>query len=211
MRITIFDTETTGLPARNEGLEKQPHIIQFAAFIYEYDPATRRFQEVERYNTMVKPPISIPEDSVRITGITDQQVASAPTFAEVVDRILQIFANTDLAVAHNLSFDEEIVGYELERLGKSKSFINKGRFDTMEGTRNLCKLPTKSGGYKAPRLMELHQFLLNESFEEAHNAEKDVAALGRCVKVLLQEGLYQPPVTPSAAPKVEETEQISLF
>lgn len=129
----------------------------------------------------------------------------------LIDRILQIFANTDLAVAHNLSFDEEIVGYELERLGKSKSFINKGRFDTMEGTRNLCKLPTKSGGYKAPRLMELHQFLLNESFEEAHNAEKDVAALGRCVKVLLQEGLYQPPVTPSAAPKVEETEQISLF
>lgn len=211
MRITIFDTETTGLPARNEGLEKQPHIIQFAAFIYEYDPTTRRFQEVERYNTMVKPPISIPEDSVRITGITDQQVASAPTFAEVADRILQIFANTDLAVAHNLSFDEEIVGYELERLGKSKAFISKGRFDTMEGTRNLCKLPTKSGGYKAPRLMELHQFLLNESFEEAHNAEKDVAALGRCVKVLLQEGLYQPPVSQAALPKVEETEQISLF
>lgn len=211
MRITIFDTETTGLPARNEGLEKQPHIIQFAAFIYEYDPTTRRFQEVERYNTMVKPPISIPEDSVRITGITDQQVSTAPTFAQVADRILEIFANTDLAVAHNLSFDEEIIGYELERLGKSKAFISKGRFDTMEGTRNLCKLPTKSGGYKAPRLMELHQFLLNESFVEAHNAEKDVAALGRCVKVLLQEGLYQPQVSASSTPKVEETSQTSLF
>ncbi len=211
MRITIFDTETTGLPVRNESLEKQPYIIQFAAFMYEYDPASRRFQEVERYNTMVKPPIPVPEESTRISGITDQHVATAPTFAQVADRILGIFANTDLAVAHNLSFDEEIVGYELERLGKSKSFISKGRFDTMEGTRNLCKLPTKSGGYKAPRLMELHQFLLNESFEEAHNAEKDVAALGRCVKVLLQEGLYQPTQSSNSTPKVEEIAQASLF
>ncbi|MCC6643672.1 3'-5' exonuclease [Candidatus Peregrinibacteria bacterium] len=210
MIITIFDTETTGLPKREGTLADQPYLIQFAAFTYEFDPRSRHFREIERYNTLIKPPIAIPEESVRITGITDSAVAGAPAFADVAGKIQEIFAKSDLSVAHNISFDEEVIGYELERHGAPKNFISRGRYDTMEGTRNLCKLPGKNGGYKAPRLMELHQFLLNESFQEAHNAEKDVAALARCVKVLLQEGLYQPP-TELPVQAQPEHEQISLF
>jgi DNA polymerase III epsilon subunit-like protein len=209
MLITIFDTETTGLPVRGGTLNEQPYIIQFASITYRFDSSTRLFQEVEQYNQLIKPPISIPADSTRITGISDQTVSNSPAFTEVVDQILSIFKKTDLAVAHNLSFDQEIIGYELERLGKNKDFLPATRFDSMEGTRNICKLPTKTGGYKAPKLMELHQFLLNESFQEAHNAIKDVEALGRCVKVLLKEGLYQPKIE---QPKKENNnEQIALF
>jgi hypothetical protein len=59
--------------------------------------------------------------------------------------------------------------------------------------------------------MELHQFLLNESFQEAHNAEKDVEALSRCVKVLLQQGLYQPVLEAKTVSPLQTSEQISLF
>lgn len=209
MFITIFDTETTGLPVRGGSLAEQPHVIQFASITYKFDQVTKSFQEVEKYNQLIKPPISIPADSTRITGISDQTVANSPNFAAVADQILAIFKKSDLAVAHNLNFDQEILSNEMERLGKNKDFLPAGRFDSMEGTRNICKLPTKTGGYKAPKLMELHQFLLNESFQEAHNAIKDVEALGRCVKVLLKEGLYQPKLQETK--KEQTNEQISLF
>lgn len=212
MRITIFDTETTGLPKRDMPLSEQPYIIQFASQTYEFDPATRRFMEVERYNQLIKPPIAVPEESTRISRISDETVKNSPSFAEVAPRIIEIFANSDLAVAHNLGFDQEIIGNELERMGQSKNIYPATVFDTLEGTRHLCKLPGKNGNYKAPRLMELHQFLLNESFAEAHDAEKDVEALARCVKVLLQQGLYQPVLIQKEESNSTATvEQASLF
>ena len=212
MRITIFDTETTGLPRREGKLEDQPYIIQFASQTFEYDPASRRFQEVERYNQLIKPPVPVPEESTRISRISDETVKNSPVFAEVAPRIINIFAQSDLVVAHNLSFDQEIVGYELERMGHSKDIYPGTVYDTLEGTRNLCKLPGKNGNYKAPKLMELHQFLLNESFAEAHDAEKDVEALSRCVKVLLQQGLYQPSPIRAADPvSSQQAEQAALF
>ena len=209
MRITIFDTETTGLPVRDGKLSDQPHVIQFASQTFEYDPKSRRFIEISRYNQMIKPLAPISADSVRITGITEEMVANMPTFSQVADQVIAIFRNTDLAVAHNLSFDQEILSFEMERLGLPKNCLPANTFCSMEGTRNLCKLPGKSGySYKSPKLMELHQFLLNESFTEAHNAEKDVEALARCVKVLLQNGLYQPVLI---EPQEVLAEQTALF
>jgi DNA polymerase III epsilon subunit-like protein len=212
MRITVFDTETTGLPKREAPLSEQPYVIQFASQTFEYDPATRRFQEVGRYSQLIKPPVPIPEESTRICRISDQSVINSPAFREVAPRIIEIFAGSDLVVAHNLSFDQEMLGYELERNGFSPNIYPAGLYDTLEGTRSLCKLPGKNGNYKAPRLMELHQFLLNESFEEAHDAAKDVEALARCLRVLLQEGLYQPE-TVSRGMEQQKTgaEQASMF
>jgi DNA polymerase III subunit alpha len=208
MLIAIFDTETTGLPVRNRPLADQPYIIQFAAITYEFHEQTGMFREVEKYDQLIKPPIPVPPDSTRISGITNESVANAPTFAQVADKILDIFDKADLAVAHNLSFDREMLENEFERLGKGKNFLPANHYDSMEGTRHICKLPTKTGGYKSPKLMELHQFLLNESFEDAHNAIKDVEALGRCMKVILREGIYRPP---QKVQRVQEQEQISLF
>lgn len=212
MRITVFDTETTGLPKRDAPLDEQPYIIQFAAQVFQYDPLTRRFQEVDRYNQLIKPPVAIPEESTRISRISDQMVAGSPSFADVASRIISIFAGSDLVVAHNLPFDREILNYELERNGLDKNIYPQNSYDTLEGTRGLCKLPGKNGNYKAPRLMELHQFLLNESFEEAHDAEKDVEALSRCLRVLLQEGIYQPQLSDRQETEAKTTvEQASLF
>lgn len=208
MKITIFDTETTGLPVREGNLSDQPYIIQFASQTFDFDPQSKRFVEISRYNQLIKPRCPISADSIRITGITEAMVMNQPTFAQVSDQILAIFQNSDLAVAHNITFDQDMLGFEMERMGLPKNCLPANTFDSMEGTRNLCKLPGKVS-YKAPRLMELHQFLLNESFQEAHNAEKDVEALARCVKVLLQNGLYQPVL--QSTPVAAAAEQGSLF
>lgn len=210
MKIIIFDTETTGIPMREAALDAQPYVTQFAAIIYDFNPLTRVFQEVSRYDQYIKPPISITSESSRITGITDETVANSPAFKVVTPSIAKLFAECDIAVAHNLEFDRFIMAIEFERAGISTNFLPPQIYCSMERTRDLCKLPGRSGGYKAPRLMELHQFLLGQSFQEAHNAIKDVEALARCVKVLLTQGFYQPT---AEAQVIRQTEivQESLF
>jgi DNA polymerase III epsilon subunit-like protein len=210
MKIIIFDTETTGLPVREGKLEAQPHVTQFAAISYEFNPQTRHLQEISRYNQLIKPPISIPPESTRITGISDQTVVNMPSFSSLTPEIQALFSASDVAVAHNIEFDKLILSNEFERLGLPTNFLPAETYCSMERTRDLCKLPGRSGGYKAPKLMELHQFLLGERFEEAHNALKDVEALGRCVKVLLTQGFYLPSIQPGL-PKKQEVMQESLF
>ena len=212
MKIIVFDTETTGIPQRDGKLEAQPYIIQFASLTFDFDPLTRRFTEIARYDQLIKPPVLIPSESTRVTGITDQTVANMPVFADVYEKIAELFQEADIAVAHNLEFDRLMLENEIKRLGKNGDLMPGEVYDSMEQTRDLCKLPGRSGGYKSPRLMELHQFLLNESFQEAHNAIKDVEALSRCVKVLLQQGFYRPnPISKRDNSTTSTAEQFSLF
>ena len=213
MKIIIFDTETTGIPVKEgKNLEEQPHVIQFASLTFDFDNFTKRFTESARYNQLIKPPVAVPAESIRISGITDELVKDMPNFAQVYEDIRRLFAEADIAIAHNLEFDRLMLEIEIKRLGKSGDLMPPETYDSMEKTRDLCKLPGRNGNYKSPRLMELHQFLLNESFQEAHNAIKDVEALARCVKVLLLQGFYRPePRAKKTENATSAAEQSSLF
>lgn len=191
MKVIIFDTETTGIPSPTLDLENQPHVCQFGAVIYECDGST--LTEIKRINQLIKPGVSIPQECTFVHGITDAMVENAPTFAEVADLIVEAFHEADVAVAHNLSFDEQVLGFELERLGYGKNFLPDQKFDTMKSTRDLCRIPgRRPGKFKSPKLMELHQHLFNANFEGAHDAMADVLATGRCLEALLQQGIFTP-------------------
>ncbi len=207
MKLLCFDTETTGTPVDQAPLERQPHICQFAGIVYEYDNSLRRLEEIFRFDQLIKPPISMPQEVIAIHGITDAKVATAPIFAEVSEKIFKIFRNVDVAVAHNISFDLLMLNNEFTRYRQDLlDYLPDYTYDTMEETRELCKLPGKTAGnYKSPRLTELHQFLLGKDFSGTHNAIFDVEALGRCLKVLLDKNLFRPK-------KIEKkVEQGSLF
>ena len=62
-----------------------------------------------------------------------------------------------------------------------------------ETTASLLQLPGGRGGkFKLPTLTELHQFLFNEAFAEAHNATADVEATTRCFFELMRRGVFLP-------------------
>lgn len=212
MKIIVFDTETTGFPTPGQPLEKQPYLCQFAAIILEFNPQNKSIIELSRTDILIKPPIAIPAECTNIHGITDAMVANQKTFSEHSALILSLFKQADIAVAHNLIFDQQLIEFELQRCDMDKNFLPAQTYDSMKETKHLCKLPGRNGNYKSPRLMELHQFLVGQPFQEAHNAMKDVEALARCVKVLLDQGFYQP-VLLSAIPFPTPIlgEQISLF
>lgn len=82
-------------------------------------------------------------------------------------------------IAHNVQFDEKILGAEFLRAGQPNLLESKPRKCTMQGATHYCRLPGPYG-YKWPSLAELHRKLFGESFEGAHRALVDVRACAKC-------------------------------
>lgn len=193
MKIIVFDTETTGLPDKNASLDQQPYICQFAAITYELINNGHSLEEIDTIDILIKPGETIPFECTEVHGITNAMVADKGNFNSHSAKIRNAFNHADIAVAHNLNFDKTLLEFEFERAGESILFLPDQTFDTMKETRDLCKLPGKKAGtYKSPRLMELHKFLFNVGFDDAHNALNDVRATGKCLEELIRRGIYTP-------------------
>ena len=106
MRHVTLDFETTGLyPERGD------RIVEIGAV----EITGRRVGEA--FHTLVNPERPIPEEVVRIHGITDEKVKDAPRFAEVVDQLLAFLDGATLVI-HNASFDLKFLHAELARAGR---------------------------------------------------------------------------------------------
>lgn len=192
MKIIVFDTETTGFPSPTLSLAEQPYICQFASLTVDVDLQNRKIKPIRQVDQLLKPAVPIPFECTQIHKISDEMVAEKPTFAKWADTLLEIFHEADVAVAHNLAFDQKIIENELERVGKNKSFLPGQIFDTMTETKDLCQLPGKNGNFKSPKLEELYRFLFQKDFVGAHNAMQDVLATFYCARELMTRGIFVP-------------------
>lgn len=106
LREIIFDTETTGLDARED------RIIEIGGVeLVDHFPTGRTIHlYINADGRKVHP------DALAVHGITDEQLADKPKFAEVVGEILDFFGDGQW-IAHNATFDMGFVNAELARLG----------------------------------------------------------------------------------------------
>lgn len=139
MKICVFDTETTGFPTKDAPLESQPYIVQFAAIIGEIDE-NKNYTELERYDFLIKPRIPIPFGASQVHGIYDKDVVDAPYIEEKIDEIMRILNSADVVSGHNVSFDEEILSYELARHGRTGEYTPASVICTMRSSTQHCKL-----------------------------------------------------------------------
>lgn len=100
----ILDIETTGGQFNEEG------ITEIA--IYKFDG----HQVIDQFISLVNPEIPIQPFVVKLTGINNAMLRSAPKFFEVAKRIIEMTKDCVL-VAHNASFDYRILRTEFRRLG----------------------------------------------------------------------------------------------
>ena len=100
----ILDIETTGGQFNEEG------ITEIA--IYKFDG----HEIVDQFISLVNPEIPIQPFVVKLTGINNAMLVSAPKFHEVAKRIVEITQDCIL-VAHNTVFDYRILRTEFRRLG----------------------------------------------------------------------------------------------
>jgi DNA polymerase III epsilon subunit-like protein len=176
----FFDTETTGLPrnwkAPVTDLNNWPRLVQLAYLYYDSDG-----NEISGGDFIIKPEgFTIPADASRIHGIsTERALREGQSIASVLNHFNSFVEQATYLVAHNMSFDEKIVGAEFLRNGMSNSIQSKNKICTMERTTNLCAIDGPYG-YKWPKLSELYYKLFGTHFDDAHNAAADITATAKC-------------------------------
>ncbi|MEG4838248.1 3'-5' exonuclease [Microcoleus sp. B9-D4] len=91
--LVILDTETTGLD--------DAEIVEIAII--------DRTEET-LLDTLIKPSIPIPAEAAEIHGITDEMVASAPSFPTIYPRIVEVLKDKQILI-YNAEFDIKILNY----------------------------------------------------------------------------------------------------
>jgi DNA polymerase III epsilon subunit-like protein len=176
MKAFVFDTETTGLiNNRRLPLDKQPHITEFFGVLVDLKTG----KMTKKVSTLVKPPVHIPPEVTKITGINDATVAEAPPFADVSEMIFSALEAAPVVIAHNLSYDVDMIELEAERLKVKVKWPKK--ICTVEQTIHIKSFRLK--------LSLLHEHLFGVPFDGAHRAEADVMALVKCCIELHKRGM----------------------
>lgn len=173
MRALIFDTETTGLVEnRSTALDKQPYIIEF----YAVDCDLKTGEIYEEVGLLIKPPIKISEEITKITTITNEMLVDCLSFEDydISEKIIKTIESSKLVIAHNISFDCDMIELECERVSRCVNWPRK--LCTVEQTVGLVGVRLT--------LSKLHEYLFNEPFNGAHRAKVDVMALKRCCEEL---------------------------
>ena len=159
----IFDVETTGL---RTGVDR---LTEIGAVKY-VDGA-----EKSRFQTFVDPERPVPQNIVELTGITDSMVAGAPKEGEAVRKFFEFCGEGSVLVAHNASFDTEVIRSACERNGIE---YNYSHIDTLVLAQSLIsgiknyKLDTISNHFKLPKF-------------DHHRADEDAGALAAIFEKLL--------------------------
>lgn len=107
MRYIVLDTETTGFNA-----ETDDRIIEIGALeLVNYVPTGRV------YHQYINPERKIPEGATAVHGITDEQIANSPVYAEIVQAFDDFIGEDSQLVIHNAEFDMRFLNAEYKRLG----------------------------------------------------------------------------------------------
>lgn len=184
----FFDTETTGMPrnwkAPVTDTKNWPRMVQIAWLYYDKDRNL-----VDGQDHIIFPEgYTIPKNVERVHGIS---TAMAQEKGVDLEKVLSTFKalidQTDYVIAHNISFDEKVIGAEFVRKKIDHRLFHSERICTMRAGTDYCRIPGKYG-YKWPTLSELHVTAFGEDFLEQHNARADTLACAKCFFALLDAG-----------------------
>lgn len=133
--LFVFDCETTGVDTEND------RIIELGFQMFTANGMEKEW--CGRFN----PGVLIVEDVSKVHGITNADVANAPTFASAAQNIANGFTDCDFA-GKNVRFDLKILDAEIRRAGVTWSYadakiIDAERLEQLGEPRSLSDLYRK--------------------------------------------------------------------
>lgn len=152
--IIFFDLETTGTNVTAD------RIVEIS--MIKVHPDGKEAQRTVRVN----PERHIPEEATAIHHITDEDVASCPTFRDIAPQLAQSFADCDIAGFNSNRFDVPMLAEEFARAGQLFDF-SKARFIDVQTIFHKKEQRTLSAAYL---------FYCDKNLEEAHSANADTRA-----------------------------------
>lgn len=168
--LVVFDLETTGLSA---GEDRTVEI------------AYRKIMpngEVIAVAKRINPGRPIPEDATAIHGIRDEDVAGAPSFAQLCYELWSIFEGSDVGGFNVTGFDLPFLKAEFAMVGKNFDYSNKRIFDA----KVLYHSVTKRDMVSARNLSAAYKTYCGKEHNTAHTAAGDVEVTVEVMEKLLE-------------------------
>ncbi len=129
-RFAFLDLETTGLSP------------WFGDRICEVGIVLTEGKRIkQRYQTLVNPERPLSLGAASTNGLTDQELSTAPLFADVADYVAEWLKGT-VVICHNAQFDVQFLDSEFRRLGREIQIPNL--IDTLSLARQYFDLPSYS-------------------------------------------------------------------
>lgn len=147
----------------------------------------KELKPIDDYDHIIQPEgFGFSEQIENRCKIDEEDIATkgAPLEA-VLKGFNESLQEVEYVLAHNLTFNENVLAAEYLRKGISHDLFKKERFCLMQESTFFCKLPSKTGGYKWPSLTELHSIIFQKGYSPPNNARADVIAATRCFKALM--------------------------
>jgi DNA polymerase III subunit epsilon len=113
MREIVFDTETTGVFPDHLEPQLRDRIVEIGCVeLFNLERTGREF------HVYLNPERSVPDEVVRVHGLTRDFLSQHGKFADIADQFLEFVGDATL-VAHNAAFDQGFINAELRRLGRA--------------------------------------------------------------------------------------------
>lgn len=178
----VFDTETTGLPAKrgynfddpcNLSSYESARLVSISWIVSQRHSPTRQATYI------IKPEgFEIPPESTAIHGITHEfAMQNGVPLAVVWRELLEALCGCTNLVAHNIAFDYNILMSEAFRCGQLEV---TDKLKSMTQTCTMRKGKDVMAIRKYPKLEALYEHLHGEKLVHAHDAQYDTLHCFRC-------------------------------
>ena len=223
MKVLVFDTETTGLPKNGAKISQPelfPYIVQFSWLIY--DDASQRITNINNHIVRLPEGMEIPQESINIHGITtDIMLENGEDIKLVLESFQQAVRESQVIVAHNIKFDDNMVQCECVRNNITnimREDPGKIHYCTMIYGKPIAKMVRKSkfnngSTYlKAPKLVELHHYYFKSVPQNLHNSLVDVFVCFRCFYMMVyHKDIFNVDDQPELGKYYQELTQLKLL
>jgi DNA polymerase-3 subunit epsilon len=162
--IVFFDLETTGTNITHD------RIVEIS--LIKVMPDGTEVEKTRRLN----PEMPIPAEATAIHHITDEDVASEPTFRQIANSLAQMLKGCDIAGFNSNRFDIPLLDQEFQRAGVAFDLSN-ARFIDVQTIYHK----------KEPRtLVAAYRYYCDKDLEAAHSANADTRATLEVLKAQLE-------------------------
>ena len=158
--ICFFDLETTGINISKD------RIVEIS--ILKVHPNGKE----ETYTKRVNPEMKIPAEVTLVHGISDEDVADAPTFKDISKEVYHMVKDSDLAGFNSNRFDIPVLAEEMLRAEIDFDMKNTKSID-VQTIFHKMEQRTLSAAYK---------FYCDKNLDDAHSAEADTKATYEVLK-----------------------------
>lgn len=176
MKIIIFDTETSGLPIKND-------FSKIRMLELGYLVLTEDFEIVKERNYINYLHLEVPEIITQLTGITSEKlIEEGVMLNKIFLNLLEDVKEADVLIAHNNRFDLGVLRQEFKNIGAEKVFEEKIYRKINLDSVQIFKEYIDKKDIENYKLQTIYKYYEKDDYIQTHRALDDCFMLNKCFK-----------------------------